>query len=92
MPSQDSDEKQQSILNVIITKLWSVIIQIKLLMSFQFTLGLKAVNQFLYANELHYKCNKTSLNCDGSYINFLEWQKDKNAAINPNNNDVFCMQ
>lgn len=29
---------------------------------------------FTYINGVHYKCNRTSSNCDGSYINSLEWQ------------------
>ena len=36
--------------------------------------------------------NKISLNRGGSYIDSPEWLKNKNATINPKNNDDNCFQ
>ena len=36
---------------------------------------------------LYYKLHKISLNRGGSYIDSTEWLKNKNATINPKNND-----
>ena len=42
---------------------------------------------------MYYKLHKTSLNRGGSYIDFTEWLKNKQATINPiNKNDDKCFQ
>ena len=41
-------------------------------------------------NVLYYDLNKISLNRGGSYIESLEWIKNKKTTINPNNNDNKC--
>ena len=38
-------------------------------------------------NLLHYKCHKTSLNRGGLYMDSPKWLKNKNATINPKNNN-----
>ena len=44
-------------------------------------------------NALYYDVNKISLNRVGSYIDSLEWLKNKKAAINPQNKkDGKCFQ
>ena len=40
----------------------------------------------------YYDLNKISLSRDKSYIDFLEWLKNKKATINPKNNDDKCFQ
>ena len=47
---------------------------------------------FDYIDGLHYKCNKIDLNRCGSYIDFPKWLKNKNATINPKNNDDKCFR
>ena len=39
-----------------------------------------------------YKLHKISLYRSGSYIDSLEWLKNKKATINPKNNDDKCIQ
>ena len=41
---------------------------------------------------LYYDFNKTGINRGGSYIDSLQWLKDKKSTINPNNNDDKCFQ
>ena len=41
---------------------------------------------------LYYDLNKISLSRGGSYIDSLEWLKNKKATINPKNNDDKCFQ
>ena len=41
---------------------------------------------------LYYNLNKISLSGGGSYIDSPEWLKNKNATINPKNNDDKCFQ
>ena len=41
---------------------------------------------------LYYNLNKISLSRSGSYIDSLEWLKNKKATINPKNNDDECFQ
>ena len=43
-------------------------------------------------NFLYYDFNKTGINRGGSYIDSLQWLKDKKSTINPNNNDDKCFQ
>ena len=48
---------------------------------------------FDYAHLLYYKCHKINPNCGGSYIDFPDWIKSENAAINSiNNKDNKCFQ
>ena len=47
---------------------------------------------FYSVDELHYNLNKISLNRSGSYIDSLEWLKNKKATINPKNSDDKCFQ
>ena len=44
---------------------------------------------FDYAQLLYYKCHKINLSCSGSYIDSLDWVKNKKATINPINKKVF---
>ena len=41
---------------------------------------------------LHYDLNKISFSRGGSYIDSLEWLKNKKATINPRNNEDKCFQ
>ena len=41
---------------------------------------------------MYYKLHKISLNRGGSYLDSLKWLKNKNATINPKNNDDKCFQ
>ena len=41
---------------------------------------------------LHYDLNKVSLSRGGSFIDSLEWLKNKKATINPRNNEDKCFQ
>ena len=43
-------------------------------------------------DEMHYKCNKISLNHSSLYIGSSEWIKNKKAIINPKNNNDKCFQ
>ena len=43
-------------------------------------------------NLLHYQCHEINMNCGGSYINYLDWIKRKNAKINSINYDNKCFQ
>ena len=43
-------------------------------------------------NFFYYDFNKTSINRGGSYIDSLQWLKNKKSAINPKNNDDKCFQ
>ena len=43
-------------------------------------------------NFFYYDFNKTSINRGGSYINSLQWLKNKKSTINPKNNDDKCFQ
>ena len=43
-------------------------------------------------NSLYYKLHKISLNRSGSNIDSLKWLKNKNATINPKNNNGKCFQ
>ena len=48
---------------------------------------------FDYAHLLYYKCHKINPNCGGSYIDFPDWIKSKNATINSiNKKDNKCFQ
>ena len=47
---------------------------------------------FYSVDALHYNLNKISLNRSGSYIDSLEWLKNKKATINPKNSDDKCFQ
>ena len=47
---------------------------------------------FDYADWLHYKCYRTSLNSGRSYIDSPDWRKIKKATRNPNNRDDKCFQ
>ena len=51
-------------------------------------------NEFVFysVNMLYYSLNKISFNRGGSYIDSPEWIKNKEATINPNNNDNKCFQ
>ena len=41
---------------------------------------------------LYYHLQKVDLKSSGSYIDFPKWLKNKNATINPKNNDNSCFQ
>ena len=41
-------------------------------------------------DSLYYDFNKTSINRGGSYIDSLQWLKNKKSTINPKNNDDKC--
>ena len=41
---------------------------------------------------MHYDLNKISLSRGRSYIDSPKWLKNKNATINPKNNDGKCFQ
>ena len=41
---------------------------------------------------LYYNLNKISLSRGGSYIDSLEWLKNKEATTNPKNNSDKCFQ
>ena len=41
-------------------------------------------------NSFYYDFNKTSINRGGSYIDSLQWLKNKKSTINPKNNDDKC--
>ena len=43
-------------------------------------------------DSLNYDFNKTSINRGGSYIDSLQWLKNKKSTINPKNNDDKCFQ
>ena len=46
---------------------------------------------FDYVDLLHCKCYKMNLNHGGSYINSLDWIRNKKATINPiNKKDKKC--
>ena len=48
---------------------------------------------FDYVHLLYCKCLKINQNCDGSYIDSLDWIKNKKATINPiNKKDNKCFQ
>ena len=48
---------------------------------------------FNYFQLLYYKCQKTNPNRNGSYINPLDWIKNKKATISPiNKKDNKCFQ
>ena len=48
---------------------------------------------FDYVELLYYKCHKINLNRGGSYIDFLDWIKNKKVLINLiNKNDNKCFQ
>ena len=51
-------------------------------------------SEFSFDNvdSLYYNLNKISLSKGGSYIDSPEWLKNKNATINPKNNDDKCFQ
>ena len=51
-------------------------------------------SEFVFDNvdSLHYKLHKISLNRGESYIDSPKWLRNKNAAINPKNNDDKCFQ
>ena len=40
---------------------------------------------FDYVQSLCYKCHKINPNCGGSYIDSLDWIKNRKATINPIN-------
>ena len=48
--------------------------------------------EFDGVNLLYYDFNKISSNRGGSYIDSLEWIKNKKSTINPKNNDYKCFQ
>ena len=48
--------------------------------------------EFDGVNFFYYDFNKTSINRGGSYIDSLQWLKNKKSAINPKNNDYKCLQ
>ena len=53
----------------------------------------KSYHAFNSVDALYYKLYKTSLNRGGSYIDFPEWLKSKQATINPiNKKDDKCFQ
>ena len=52
--------------------------------------GIKFI--FVCVDALYYNHNKISLSRGGSYINSPKWLKNKNATINPKNNDEKCLQ
>ena len=43
---------------------------------------------FDYVFSLYYKCHKINLNRCGSYIDSVDWIKNKKAAINPNEKKI----
>ena len=43
-------------------------------------------------NSLYYDFKKTHINRGGSYIDSLQWLKNKKSTINPKNNDDKCFQ
>ena len=43
-------------------------------------------------NSLYYDFKKTRINRGGSYIDSLQWLKNKKSTINPKNNDDKCFQ
>ena len=46
-----------------------------------------------YIHLLYYKCHKTKLSRDGSYIDSPDWIKNKNPTVNPvNKKDNKCFQ
>ena len=48
---------------------------------------------FNYVRLLYYKCRKINPNCGQSYIDFLDWIKNKKETINPvNKKDNKCFQ
>ena len=48
---------------------------------------------FHYVHLLHCKCHKIDLNCGGSYVDSLDWIKNKKATINLiNKKDNKCFQ
>ena len=48
---------------------------------------------FDYVHLLHCKCHKIDLNCGGSYVDSLDWIKNKKATINLiNKKDNKCFQ
>ena len=48
---------------------------------------------FNYVHLLYYKCHKLNLNPGGSHIDFPDWIKKQNPAINPvNKKDNKCFQ
>ena len=51
-------------------------------------------NQFVfdYLHLLHYKCRKVNPNHGGSYIDSLDWIKNKKATINLINKKYKCFQ
>ena len=51
-------------------------------------------NEFVFdnVNLLYYQFHKIRLNRGGSYIDSLEWLKNKKTTINPKNNDDKCFQ
>ena len=51
-------------------------------------------SEFIFhcVNALYYNLNKINLSRGGSYINSPKWLKNKNATINPKNNDEMCFQ
>ena len=51
-------------------------------------------SEFIFdsVDALHYNLNKVSLSRGGSYIDSPKWLKNKEATINPKNNDDKCFQ
>ena len=51
-------------------------------------------NEFMFdsVDALYYDLNKISLSRGGSYIDSPKWLKNKEATINPKNNDGKCFQ
>ena len=47
---------------------------------------------FDFVQLLHNKCYKTNPNYGGSYIDSLDWIKNKKATINPTNKRGKCLQ
>ena len=47
---------------------------------------------FYYVHLLYYKCHKINPNHGGSYIDSLDWIKNKKATINPINKKDRCFQ
>ena len=41
---------------------------------------------------MYYKCHKLDFKCGGSYIDSPDWIKNKEATINPKNEDDKCFQ
>ena len=54
----------------------------------------KRGSEFIFdsVDALYYDLNKVNLNRGGSYIDSPVWLKNKNATINPKNNDDKCFQ